>query len=101
MMSAKPKRWQGQDRWKTPGASSHARWMSKIIYAPKMLAFSSQMQEWDEIFISKLQHFVTFTSYVYLKYWMQASQGRDAPILDIALHKELLQIQATNQLAWH
>ena len=64
-----------------------------MLYAPKMLAFSSQMEGWDEDFKMKLTDFVTFTSYVDVKYWMQASHGRDAPILDLALYKELVQLQ--------
>ena len=93
MLSEEPERWREKTRWQTPGAISNARWMAKIIYAPKMLAFSNQMKGWDEEFVSKLRDFVTFTSYVYVRYWMQASIGRDAPILDLTLYKELLQLQ--------
>ena len=93
MLSEEPERWREKDRWNIPGAISNARWMAKMLYAPKILAFSSQMEGWDEDFKMKLTDFVTFTSYVDMKYWMQASHGRDALILDLALYKELLQLQ--------
>ena len=62
MLSAEPRRWTEKDRWHIPGAISNARWMAKIIYAPKMLAFSNQIEGWDEEFVLKLTDFVAFIS---------------------------------------
>ena len=58
-----------------------------LLYAPKMLTFSSQVEEFDDEYIRKLEKFVSFTScvYLYINYWICGSIGRDAPVLDLAL----------------
>ena len=67
MLSVQPTRWGDKQRWCAPGAFNNVRWMAKLLYTPKMLAFSDQIEEWDESFKLQLQNFVTFTSYVYYK----------------------------------
>ena len=93
MLNVQPARWNAKDRWYAPGATSNARWMTMLLYAPKMLAFHCQMEEFDDEYIRKLEKFVAFTSYVYIQYWIRASIGRDAPVLDLTLYKELLTVQ--------
>ena len=82
LLSQTPDRWLERDHWIAPGAVSNARWMSALLYAPKMFAFSGQITEWNKDFVDALEMFLTFTSLVYVRYWMQATIGRDAPVLD-------------------
>ena len=93
LLSLIPDRWLERDRWIAPGAVSNARWMSALLYAPKMFAFSGQITEWNKDFVNALEMFLTFTSLVYVRYWMQATIGRDAPVLDLALFKELFDLR--------
>ena len=83
MLSVKPHRWLKKDHWLSPGAFSNARWMASLLYAPKMLAFGQQMENWSEEYMNKIEKFVTFTSLLYVRYWIQSANGRDAPYLDL------------------
>ena len=58
-----------------------------------MLAFSEQIPEWSKDIAQGLEQFLTVTFLVYVRYWMQATFGRDAPVLDLALFKELFALR--------
>jgi hypothetical protein len=72
--------------WKTCGANHHARWMSHLLYAPKMFIFKEDLLDSD---IAKLKIFLTFSSVIYVKAWLEATKGSDAPINDIHLFNDL------------
>jgi hypothetical protein len=53
-----------------------------------MYAFGKVMG-YDETFMDKLGHFVTFTSVFYLPYWLKATQGSNAAINDLVLYNDM------------
>ncbi|XP_065684432.1 uncharacterized protein LOC124807637 [Hydra vulgaris] len=71
--------------WKTCGANHHARWMSHLLYAPKII-FKEDLLDSD---MEKLKIFLTFSSVLYVKAWLEATKGSDAPINDINLYNDL------------
>lgn len=77
--------------WLRPGAYHKARWMAHLLYAPKMYAFADQLG-YNEEFVEKLRKFITFTSLIYVPYWMKASQGIDAAVNDLQLSKDLFHL---------
>ena len=84
MLSVKPHRWLKKDHWLSPGVFNNARWMAALLYAPKMLAFGRQLENWTEEYLKKIEQFVTFISLLYMRYWIQSANGRDAPYHDLA-----------------
>ena len=72
--------------WKTCGANHHARWMSNLLYAPKMFIFKEGLLNSDVI---KLKVLLTFSSVLYVKAWLEAAKGSDAPVNDIQFYKDL------------
>ena len=79
--------------WKKPGPTHHARWMSVLLYCPKMYAFSDQIEDYDPVMVKKLEEVLTFTSLIYSKYWMCLPKGRDAPVLDLQLFKDFVSLR--------
>lgn len=92
MLSDEPERWREKDRWRVPGAISNARWMAKIIYAPKMMAFPNQMEGWDEDFVLKLRDRNIHVLCVH-KILDASNHWQRCSVFDLALYKELLQLQ--------
>ena len=76
------------------GPTHHARWMSSLLYVPKMYGFSDQIEDYDSEMVQKLEDIVMFTSLVYCKYWINAPNGRDAPVLDLQLYNDLLSLSS-------
>ena len=75
-------------RFRRPGAISHARWMSKILYSLKMYLFQDQL-EYDQQLIMKLEKICLFIVLVYVPSWLNASSGVDAAVHDLQLWKDI------------
>nr|XP_047123876.1 uncharacterized protein LOC124806781 [Hydra vulgaris] len=73
-------------KWKTCSAHHHARWMAHLLYAPKMLIFKKDLTESD---FKNLKIFLTFSSAIYIKAWLEAPKACDAPINNIKLFNDL------------
>ena len=73
--------------WDGKIMSSHARWISKILYSLKMYLFQDQL-ECDQQFIMKLEKICLFTVLVYVPMWLNASSGEDAAVNDLQLWKD-------------
>ena len=72
--------------WKTCGANHHARWKSNLLHAPKMFIFKKDLLNSGVV---KLKIFLTFSSFLYDKAWLEATKGSDVPVNDIQLYKNL------------
>ncbi|KAK6190395.1 hypothetical protein SNE40_002275 [Patella caerulea] len=75
--------------WHRPGTFHHARWMSHLLYVPKMLSFADECG-YDTDMVEKLSVFVLYTSLFYLPYWLRVNSATDAPMNDL----EFLQTNA-------
>lgn len=89
--------------WRKPGAFHHARWMSHLLYVPKMLAFSKECG-YDEDYISKLETFVLYTSLFYLPHWINCKLATEAPQMDLDfihtnMHIPILVTESTQGLS--
>lgn len=79
--------------WLKPGAYHHARWMPTIIYSAKMFAFGHLLQ-FDPEKMKKLERLCIFNTLYYIKPWLMASHGVDAPITDLQLWHDLKEYHA-------
>jgi len=73
----------------TPGAASHARWMSKVINFLKILMFSEQFH----LNLKEkrgLEEICVFIVTVYIKNWFTATFATRAPNNDLQLMKTLI-----------
>ena len=81
-----------------PGALHKARWMSKLLYALKIVLLSGQIKEHfqkAEIVTSnqirKLERFVVFTVSVYVQWWLVCPVPASAPVVnDLILVENLV-----------
>ena len=89
MLGSPPPRWREKSRWRKCGSRSHARWGHTLIYAPKALAFSEQLECVSEDREVQLQEFLTYTSLVHTLYWATSSWGADAAYLDLLFYRLL------------
>lgn len=78
-------------KWRKPGAFHHARWLSHLLYAPKMLAFSEQMQ-YSKDYITKLETFVLYSTLFYLPWCIRSAFAAEAPSNDLICIKTNLHI---------
>lgn len=74
---------------KKPSSDSHARWMSKILYAAKDYMFAPQLNVFDASEVKRLQDFLHFAVFVYLPAWFKVPFITEAAITDIAFAKGL------------
>lgn len=77
-------------RFMTPGATSHARWMSKLIYSLKVYIFSAQFNLSTKE-KKGLEEICIFIVTVYIKHWFTAPLAICAPNNDLQLIKTLIQ----------
>ena len=96
MFGITPKRWD-KPRWQSCGAFSHARWMHLLLFAPKMLAFSEQIDWIDETFVKQLERFLTYTTYIHVRFWLTVSRTVDQPFLQLSLIHELMDFRSVDQ----
>ncbi|XP_039443340.1 uncharacterized protein LOC120423555 [Culex pipiens pallens] len=74
--------------FRIPGATHHARWMSKAIYCLKMYLLRGQYPGEDG-FPEQLKRFVTFILKVYLEGWYKAPLATSAPRNDLEFLEKL------------
>jgi hypothetical protein len=74
--------------FRVPGAFHHARWMSKLLYAFKIILFQSQFKLTKHESNACLE-FCLFIALVYVRAWITCSSPCDAPINDITLIQNL------------
>lgn len=74
--------------FKAPGATHHARWMSKIIYSFKIFLFRDQFSL-SKKEKSNFKEMSLFASLVYVKAWIQCPLSSDAPVNDLIFFKQL------------
>ena len=96
MLGEKPKRWD-KPRFQSCGNFSHARWMYLLLFGPKMLAFSEQVDWIDQDYVQKLERFLTYTSYIHVRYWLTASWSVDQPFLQLSLVKDLMEFRRIDE----
>ena len=95
MFGITPKRWD-KPRWQSCGAFSHARWMHLLLFAPKMLAFSEQIDWIDETFVKQLERFLTYTTYIHVRFWLTVSRTVDQAFLQLSLIHELMDFRSVD-----
>ena len=82
-------------QFKRPGAITHARWMSKVLYCLKMWMFQDQL-----ILTTKerqcLKEISLFSVLIYLKAWITAPIAATAPYNDLNLLKYIRQYHNKN-----
>lgn len=74
--------------FKLPGATHHARWMSKIIYSMKIFLFRNQF-DLSRKELSNFEEICLFASLIYTKAWIQCPLTSDAPLNDLIFLKKL------------
>ena len=75
-----------------PGAISHARWMSKVIYTLKLALFSSSLLTQDlldEHTLEQIRHLALFLVLYHLKAWFTSTDPTLAPFADLTLYQML------------
>lgn len=75
--------------WLQPGAFSHARWMTTILYSAKMYAFGEQLN-YDQGKMDKLRRICLFNALFYVKAWLSARSAADASVNDLQLWNDLI-----------
>ncbi|KAG0720181.1 hypothetical protein GWK47_048986 [Chionoecetes opilio] len=76
----------------SPGALHRARWMARIIYAPKRILFREQLtgvvtpRE-----MSALQRFSSFATEIYVLRWFESTVPSYAPANELGFAKDILQ----------
>lgn len=76
-----------------PGAVSHARWMSKAIYAFKIFLFQDQFQL-SHREKNSLRRICIFLARVYVRAWFLSSEAIKAPYHDFLFMRQLVNYQA-------
>lgn len=74
--------------FKTPGATHHARWMSKIIYSFKIFLFRNQFSLSEEE-KANFKEMSLFAGLIYVKAWIQCPLASDAAVNDLIFFKQL------------
>ena len=92
MLGCPPPRWQEQTRWLKCGATSNARWMHTMLYAPKAYAFGDKFSFVDDETQQKLQDFLVYSSLIHSRHWVTSSWGSDAAVLDLQFFQEILNL---------
>lgn len=86
----------------TCGAMHKARWMSKVIYAMKIVLYYREMITKDiNIFEDdqylKLTRFVKFVLFVYVDYWFETPLPSKAPTSDLQLVKNCIRYRVVDE----
>lgn len=82
-------------KFKKPGATHHARWLSKAIYSLKMYLFRDQFTL-KRTEIEGLREICVFVVLFYVKAWFQAPSAVAAPQCDLNLLQELIKYLESN-----
>lgn len=86
------------NKFRKPGASHHARWMSKAIYALKVFMFRDQFELSKEE-KSGIRDVCIFLVLIYVKAWFSSSIGIEAANNDIQLVKESISYSKIDAVA--
>lgn len=86
----------GSVRFRTPGAISHARWMSKAIYSLKIFMFSFQF-DLSKKDLNGLRDFCLFVVLFYTKAWTRCSHAVEAPKQDLIFFKRLFEYETVDK----
>lgn len=78
--------------FRIPGAVSHARWMTKAIYALKIYLFQHQFQL-SHMEKNSLRRICIFLAWVYVRAWFLSSSAIKAPYHDFLFLKQLLKYE--------
>lgn len=68
--------------FRAPGATHHARWMSKIIYSFKIFLFRNQFSLSEEE-KSNFKEMSLFAGLIYVKAWIQCPLASNAAVNDL------------------
>ena len=79
-----------------PGADHHARWMSKAIYAQKMVLLQHQLPDLHWQTKKKMEKMALFVVFVYLRPWFTASGLSSAAQNDLLFCKSLAKYKKIN-----
>lgn len=71
-----------QYNFRTPGPTSHARWMAKAIYSLKIFMFRDQFQLMKKE-LNGLRDICVFIVTLYIKVWFKCTNAIDAPLQDL------------------
>lgn len=82
--------------FKVPGATHHARWMSKAIYCLKIYMFQKQFNVGSKKELRGLGDVCSFISIVYVKAWFEAPCPIKAPVQDLNFLKSLISYKNIN-----
>lgn len=82
--------------FKAPGATHHARWMSKALYCLKIYMFQNQFHLGKKELLG-ISDVCIFISVVYIKAWFEAPCPTKAPVQDLNFLKTLLYYKNTNE----
>lgn len=74
---------------RTPGPTSHARWMAKGIYMLKMFLLREQL-ELNEVMLSNIRSICILIVRVYVKLWFGCTKGAEAPNQDLNFLKDAI-----------
>lgn len=87
----------GAERYKfrSPGPTSHARWMSKAIYVLKIFLFRKQFQL-SASEISGLRDICIFLIKIYIKAWFGCTNAIDAPFQDLLFVQNSIAYKSTD-----
>lgn len=87
----------GAERYKirTPGATSHARWMAKAIYSLKIFLFREQF-ELTSAEIDGLRDICIFLIKLYIKPWYGCTNAIAAPLQDLNFVKDCIKFAQTD-----
>jgi len=92
----------GDFKFKRPGAMHKARWMAKLLYSTKIVLLESQIGSLPPGSIAtksqivKLREFVTFACLIYSPWWNTCATASDAPWNDLSLFKKCLHYKTVN-----
>lgn len=86
---------EGNFNFKAPGATSHARWMSKAIYCLKIFLFRGQFKltKKEE---NGIRDICIFLIKMYIKVWFGATNAISAPLQDLNFIKGTIQYSETD-----
>lgn len=76
-------------KFRLPGASSHARFMAKAIYAYKIFIFRDQYQLTANE-LSGIRNVCIFLTKIYVQYWFGCTSAIEAPRRDLQLIKNAI-----------
>lgn len=83
--------------FKAPGATHHARWMSKIIYSFKIFLFRNQFELSKEE-KSNFKEMSLFAGLIYVKSWIECPLASDAPVNDLIFFKQLKEYAVVSKI---